>query len=113
MRKLSATVAREGGAKAPARNGMTTGLEGHRSAPSRRRTRRPDNGRGEGAAPGDGATAAIGAAMDAAVNAATASVTVTETGTAVAAAGEVLAALRSEEHTSELQSRMRSSNAVV
>src|SRR3546814_9782649 len=55
MRKLSATAAREGGATAPARNGMTTGLEGHRSAPSRRRTRRPDNGRGEGAAPGDGA----------------------------------------------------------
>src|SRR3546814_21075830 len=80
MRKLSATAAREGGAKAPARNGMTTGLEGHRSAPSWRRTRRPDNGRGEGAAPGDGANAAIGAAMDAAVNAATASVTVTETG---------------------------------
>lgn len=41
---------------------MATGLEGRRSAPSRRRTRRPDNGRGEGATPRDGAAAAIGAA---------------------------------------------------
>jgi exopolyphosphatase / guanosine-5'-triphosphate,3'-diphosphate pyrophosphatase len=36
---------------------MTTGLEGHRSTPSRRRTRRLDNGRGEGATPRDGAAA--------------------------------------------------------
>ena len=36
---------------------MATGLEGHRSAPSRRRTRRPANGCGEGATPGDGAAA--------------------------------------------------------
>lgn len=41
---------------------MATGLQGRRSAPSRRRTRRPDNGRGEGAEPRDGAAAAIGAA---------------------------------------------------
>lgn len=34
---------------------MTTGLEGHCSAPSRRRTRRLDNRRGEGATPRDGA----------------------------------------------------------
>lgn len=41
---------------------MATGLDGRRSAPSRRRTRRPDNGRGEGATPRDGAAAAIDAA---------------------------------------------------
>lgn len=40
---------------------MGTGLDGRRSAPSRRRTRRPDNGRGEGAKPGDGAAAPHGA----------------------------------------------------
>lgn len=34
---------------------MATGLDGRRSPPSRRRTRRPVNGRGEGATPGDGA----------------------------------------------------------
>lgn len=45
---------------------MATGLEGRRSAPSRRRTRRPVNGRGEGATPGDGAAVPAGtAAVDA------------------------------------------------
>lgn len=40
---------------------MATGLEGRWSAPSRRRTRQPVNGCGEGATPRDGAAAPIGA----------------------------------------------------
>lgn len=42
---------------------MATGLQGRRSSPSRRRTRRPVNGRGEGATPGDGAATPQGAAV--------------------------------------------------
>lgn len=42
---------------------MAQGADGRRRAPSRRRTRRPVNGRGEGATPGDGAAAANEAAQ--------------------------------------------------